>query len=219
MPKLVLIRHGQSVWNRENIFSGWVDVSLSSQGVKEAIAAGKELADIEFDVIFTSKLVRAQSTATLVMAQNNRPCCPVFIREEERYETPKGVDHIIPIYIAEALNERHYGDLQGKCKDEVLEEVGQEQFIAWRRSYEGIPPNGESLKMTVNRAIPFFHEKIVPHLVKGKTVLVSAHGNSLRGFIKELDKISDEEISRVEIATAHPIVYEYEEGFWNKIKE
>lgn len=217
MPKLVLIRHGQSVWNRENIFTGWVDVPLSLDGIDEAISAGKEIADIEFDVIYTSKLSRAHETTQLVMAQNNKPCCPLIIHEEERYQIPDDLENYIPIYQSEALNERHYGDLQGKNKDQVRAQVGDEQFMAWRRSYEGQPPNGESLKKTVERTMPYFDEVIVPELVKGKTVLVSAHGNSLRGILKELDQISDEDIVKLEIATGMPIICEFDEGMWNKI--
>lgn len=219
MAKLVLIRHGQSAWNKKKIFTGWVDVTLTQKGVEEAMQAGKEVADIDFDVVFTSKLSRAQATAALVLSENHSERCPIFVHEKEKkYEVPEGIEYT-PVYVAEELNERHYGSLQGKSKEAVRAEVGEEQFTKWRRSCDNPPPEGECLTSTIARAMPYFDSKILPYLVQGKTVLIAAHGNSLRGIVKEIEKISDEDIPKFEIPTGKPRIYEYEEGFWNLIKE
>ncbi len=223
MPNLVLLRHGQSVWNKENIFTGWVDVSLTPEGIEEALEAGKEIEDISFDVVFTSELKRAQATAILALSKSKESCCPVFMHEDrvdvEKYKLPEEISNILPVFVNKALNERHYGDLQGKNKKKLLEEVGEEQFKIWRRSYDISPPNGESLEETISRCLPYFEQKIVPYLVQGKTVLISAHGNSLRGIIKEIENISDEDIVSLEIPTGVPIVYQFDEGMWIKTKK
>ena len=212
MPTLVLLRHGQSQWNLENRFTGWWDVDLSPAGVEEALAAGRLLRDsgFDFDCCFTSVLTRAIRTLHLALYEMDRLWLPVT--KDWR------------------LNERHYGGLTGLNKQEMVEKVGAEQVTIWRRSYDIPPPplpeespfdvggdrryagvavpRTESLKDTVARAVPYYEAEIAPALTAGKRVLVSAHGNSLRGIIKYLSKIADAEIVGLEIPTGKPIVYD-----------
>lgn len=218
---LILIRHGQSLWNQQNLFTGWVDVPLSIQGIREAIDAGKELQSIPFEAIFTSELVRAQMTAFLAMSQHSLGKTPVIMHPNEtrgKICSKKTQENIIPVYCSEALNERMYGDLQGKNKDDTRKEFGEEQVKIWRRSYDTPPPNGESLKMTYERTIPYFKEKIEPLLKRGQHVLVSAHGNSLRSIVKDLEGISNEDILHLEIPTGKPLCYVYRNGRYFKEK-
>ncbi len=193
MTHLVLIRHGQSVWNAANRFTGWTDVELSSKGEDEAAAAGKELADLSFDVVHTSGLVRAQRTAEIVML-HNRSSSDIPTRYDER------------------LNERHYGDLQGLNKAETAEIHGADQVHIWRRSFDVPPPGGESLEMTAERTIPYFVEEIIPDLEEGKNVLVAAHGNSLRSIVMYIEKISPDDITSLEIPTGAPMHYTFDNG-------
>jgi 2,3-bisphosphoglycerate-dependent phosphoglycerate mutase len=190
MPYLILLRHGQSQWNLENKFTGWVDIDLTAKGEIEATHAGDILQKYPIDIVFTSVLMRAIRTAEIALKQ-------------------AGIESI-PIYRSEKLNERHYGDLQGLNKDDIGKEYGTDQLKVWRRSYDIAPPNGESLKMTQERVLPYFHESIIPELQKGKNVLITAHGNSLRALIAELDKMSKEDILELNIPTATPIVYTLE---------
>ncbi|GBD06266.1 2,3-bisphosphoglycerate-dependent phosphoglycerate mutase [bacterium HR21] len=192
MPVLILLRHGESEWNRENRFTGWVDVDLSPRGVEEARRAGMLLRGFPIEIIFTSALRRAWRTAEIVREVLGRP--------------------EIPIERSEALNERHYGELQGLNKDEVRQRYGEEQFRLWRRSYEVAPPGGESLADTQRRVVPYYRQRIVPELEQGKTVLIVAHGNSLRALLMELEQIPPERIPQVEIPTGVPYVYELDEG-------
>ena len=191
MGVLILIRHGQSVWNAENRFTGWTDVELSQKGVGEAERAGDILSEIRFGVVHTSGLIRAQKTAEIIMSRNN-------------------VSGKIPVMKDQRLNERHYGDLQGLNKAETAEKHGAEQVHIWRRSFDVPPPGGESLKMNAERTIPYFEEEIVPDLKDGKNVLVSAHGNSLRSIVMHIESISPEEIVSLEIATGTPMFYKYD---------
>ena len=193
MARLILVRHGQSVWNASNRFTGWTDVGLSEQGVEEAEDAGRQLSEIRIDVVHTSDLVRAQRTAEIIMRHN-----------EASEDVPTNYDW--------RLNERHYGALQGLNKAETAEQHGAEQVHIWRRSFDVAPPEGESLEMTAERTIPYFTEEIVPDLVSGKNVLVSAHGNSLRSIVMHIDGISPADIVALEIPTGEPIHYSYEEG-------
>ena len=193
MSRLILVRHGQSVWNASNRFTGWTDVGLSEQGVEEAEDAGRQLSEIRIDVVHTSDLVRAQRTAEIIMRHN-----------EASEDVPTNYDW--------RLNERHYGALQGLNKAETAEQHGAEQVHIWRRSFDVAPPEGESLEMTAERTIPYFTEEILPDLVSGKNVLVSAHGNSLRSIVMHIDGISPEDIVSLEIPTGEPIHYSYEEG-------
>ena len=185
---LILIRHGQSEWNALNQFTGWKDPDLTAKGIEEAHDAGKIIKDlkINFDLVFTSALVRAQNTAEIILKEINQPLSTIK---------------------NQALNERNYGDLAGLNKDDARKRWGDEQVHIWRRSYDVPPPGGESLKDTGERVLPFFMKEILPQVCKGKNVLVAAHGNSLRSLIKFLDNISDEDIVKLEIATGAPIHY------------
>jgi 2,3-bisphosphoglycerate-dependent phosphoglycerate mutase len=190
MSKLILLRHGQSQWNLENRFTGWVDVPLTELGMQEAEEAGKKikLAGIHLDEAFTSVLTRAIQTLEFCL------------RAAEQTGIPTTYD--------QALNERHYGDLQGLNKAETAEKFGAEQVHLWRRSYDVAPPNGESLKDTAARTLPYFESHIIPALQAGKNVIVCAHGNSLRSIVMRLDSLTPEQIVAVEIPTGVPIVYE-----------
>ena len=194
MSTLVLIRHGQSQWNLENRFTGWVDVPLTDKGRKEARLAGALLAAEELDLAkaYTSALVRAQETLTIVLDQLG-----LAGLETERDE---------------ALNERHYGELQGLDKAETAEKYGAEQVHIWRRSYDVRPPGGESLEDTAARTLPYFEAKIVADLDAGRSILVSAHGNSLRSIVMKLDGLSREQVLELNLDTGVPIVYEMAEG-------
>jgi 2,3-bisphosphoglycerate-dependent phosphoglycerate mutase len=215
MAKLILIRHGQSVWNKKNVFTGWVDVPLSSEGIAEAIHAGEEIADIEFDVIYTSVQLRAIGTAMIAMASNKSEKTPVIIHTDGKMGEWTTIysdtmnKNIIPVYRDWHLNERYYGQLQGKNKAETAAIYGDEQVLLWRRSYDIAPPQGECLKDTAERTIPFFKENILTQLQAGKNVLVSAHGNSLRSIVMFIENLSREEVLKLEIPTGKPLYYEY----------
>ncbi len=185
---LILIRHGQSEWNALNQFTGWKDPGLTAKGVEEAHNAGRIINNlkINFDLVFTSALIRAQNTAEIILKEINQPLSTIK---------------------NQALNERNYGDLAGLNKDDARKRWGDEQVHIWRRSYDIPPPGGESLKDTGERVLPYFMKEIHPHVCKGKNVLVAAHGNSLRSLIKFLDNISDEDIVKLEIPTGAPIHY------------
>lgn len=222
--KLVLLRHGESVWNKENRFTGWTDVDLSEKGVKEAENAGKLLKDkgYTFDVSYTSILKRANRTLEIVLKEMNLN---------------------IPVYYSYRLNERHYGALQGLNKDEMRKKFGDEQVHIWRRSYDVRPPElskdderypgndpkykdltpeelplTECLKDTLKRVLPYYNNEIKKHLENKENVLVVAHGNSLRSIIKYLENISDEDIMNVEIPTGIPYVYELDDNLTIKEK-
>ncbi len=189
MPTLTLVRHGQSLWNLENRFTGWVDVPLTQTGEDEARAAGQRLAGKTFDVAYTSVLQRAQDTLTIML------------------ET---LEVTVPVIRDQALNERHYGDLQGLNKAETAARYGDEQVRIWRRSYATPPPNGESLQDTANRTLPFFERAILGDIAQGKDVLVVAHGNSNRSIVMRLDKLSEEQVLALELGTGVPLVYDME---------
>lgn len=218
MTKLVLIRHGQSLWNKANLFTGWKDVDLSEQGVAEAKAAGQRLkaAGFDFDVCYTSVLIRAIKTLNLALEEMDRLWLPV----EKHWR----------------LNERHYGALQGLNKAETAEKYGDEQVHIWRRSYDTPPPalepgderhpgadrryadldpadipSSECLKDTVERVLPYWREVISPDIQRGRRVIIAAHGNSLRGLVKYLDGMGDDEILKLEIPTGVPWVYELDD--------
>ena len=219
MAKLVFIRHGQSEWNLENLFTGWVDVNLSEQGEREAKEAGHKLkeAGIEFDQAYTSVLTRAIKTLHFALEESGQ----LWIPETKSWR----------------LNERHYGALQGKNKADAAEKYGDEQVHIWRRSYDVLPPlldandegsaandrryaeldpriipGGENLTVTLERVIPFWEDNIAPDLLDGKNVIVAAHGNSLRALTKYIENISDEDIMDVEMATGQPVVYELDDN-------
>ena len=192
--KLVLVRHGQSEWNAKNLFTGWKDPKLTDLGIQEAIKAGDllETRNLKFDLMFTSDLFRAQETGRLILEQMNHADIQV-IKDQ-------------------SLNERNYGDLAGLNKDEAREKWGEEQVHIWRRSFNVPPPGGESLKNTAERVLPYFEHEIMPKVKEGLNILVAAHGNSLRALVMELEKISSEEIVKLEIATGDPLTYEYSNG-------
>jgi 2,3-bisphosphoglycerate-dependent phosphoglycerate mutase len=186
---LVLVRHGQSDWNLKNLFTGWRDVDLTEQGIKEARKAGRKLKaqGLAFDVAFTSALKRAQRTLDLMLAEMGQTGIPVFKDQ--------------------ALNERDYGDLSGLNKDDARKKWGEEQVHIWRRSYDVAPPGGESLKDTLARALPYYVTEILPRVLRGERVLVAAHGNSLRALVMVLEKLDRKSILKREIATGVPIIY------------
>jgi|TARA_B100001750_G_scaffold60718_1_gene48189 2,3-bisphosphoglycerate-dependent phosphoglycerate mutase len=197
MAKMILLRHGQSVWNAANIFTGWTDVDLSEIGVAEATKAGDELADTAIDVVHTSELIRAQRTAEIVMERNS-------------------ASSDVPTHYDTRLNERHYGDLQGMNKDETRAKHGEEQVHIWRRSYDVPPPGGESLEMCAERTLPYLAEAIIPDLDAGKTVLVAAHGNSLRSIVMKIENLSKDEVLKLEIPTGVPRTYTYDDGVFTR---
>ena len=187
MPKLILVRHGQSLWNLEDRFTGWVDVPLTSKGREEARSAGRKLSSTSLDVAYTSTLSRAQTTLEIMM--------DTLALE-------------LPVIRDQALNERHYGDLQGLNKAQTAEKFGQEQVHIWRRSFDVPPPNGESLEMTAARTLPFFERCILGDIAQGKNVLVVAHGNSNRSIVMKLDNLTKEEVLELNLGTAVPLVYD-----------
>ena len=192
MSRLILLRHGESQWNLENRFTGWVDVPLSPRGIQEAKNAGDKLKAFVFDRAFTSMLSRANDTLRLAL------------------ETI-GQTHI-PIEKDKALNERMYGELQGLNKAETAKKYGDEQVKIWRRSYDVPPPGGESLKDTANRVLPYYTNTIKPYLAKGETILIAAHGNSLRALVMELEQLSREEVLELNIPTGAPLLYELDDN-------
>jgi len=191
MNYLVLLRHGESEWNKENKFTGFKDVDLSANGIVEAKAAGTSLKNIKFDAVFTSTLKRAYNTATLALT--------------EAGQTHDMVKH-------DDLRERDYGDLTGLNKDEMRQKFGEEQVHIWRRSYDVRPPGGESLKDVVARVTPYYNEHIAPLVAQGKNVLLAAHGNTLRAMLIILGENTPENINSAEIPTGVPLVFEYEQG-------
>ncbi|MCM8794665.1 MAG: 2,3-diphosphoglycerate-dependent phosphoglycerate mutase [Candidatus Omnitrophica bacterium] len=190
MAFLVLVRHGQSQWNMENRFTGWIDIPLTDNGRAEARKAGELIkkAELTFDKAYTSALVRAQETLSIILS---------VLKQEN-----------IPVVKDKALNERHYGSLQGLNKDEMRKKYGEEQMKLWRRSYDVAPPEGESLKDTAARTLPYFESKILPDLKAGKNILVCAHGNSLRSIVMKLDNLTKEQVVALELGTGVPIQYE-----------
>ena len=186
---LVLVRHGQSEWNLQNLFTGWRDVGLTEKGIAEARAGGRQLKGLglRFDIAFTSALTRAQRTLELMLDELGQ--------------------HSIPIVRHQALNERDYGELSGLNKDDARRKWGEEQVHIWRRSYDVAPPGGESLKDTAARVLPYYLQEILPRVLRGERVLVSAHGNSLRALVMVLDCLSPEQIVKRELATGVPLIY------------
>jgi len=186
---LVLVRHGQSVWNKKNLFTGWKDVALTPEGEAEARKAGELLREAghSFDIAFTSTLSRAQETLDIILEQLG----------QQGLETH---EH-------EALNERDYGELVGLNKDDARKRWGEDQVHIWRRSFDTPPPGGESLKDTADRVLPYFNAEILPQVLAGKNVIVSAHGNSLRALVMQLDRLSPEAVTSLNLATGAPMIY------------
>ncbi len=220
---LILMRHGQSEWNRLNQFTGWVDIPLSQLGVQESLEAGKKIAHLPIDVIFVSSLIRAQMTAMLAMIAHSSGKIPCIQHQGEgKLENWAHIynkiaeENCIPVIAAWELNERMYGKLQGLNKQETIERFGASQVQKWRRSYDGAPPEGESLEMTAARALPYFKRVIMPYLNAGQNVFISAHGNSLRAIIMYLESLSQEQVVGLEIPTGEPIVYNFSYDKWEK---
>jgi 2,3-bisphosphoglycerate-dependent phosphoglycerate mutase len=218
MAQLILIRHGQSTWNSANKFTGWVDVPLSHVGLEEAQCAAQKLKGYKIDLCFTSLLIRSIQTGLVCLVESDAVLkqgkSPVIHHNADDPDW-HGWDHHegdlleeIPVFTAQALDERYYGDLQGLNKAETAKKFGDEQVRLWRRSYAVRPPGGESLEDTVARTVPFFRERILTHLKDGENVLVAAHGNSLRAIIMDLEQISETDIPLLELTTGIPIVYE-----------
>lgn len=195
---LVLVRHGQSEWNEKNLFTGWKNPTLTEQGVEEARKAGSKIKSInlDFDLHFTSELLRAQITGEIIQREIN-----------QQIKTIKNI----------ALNERDYGDLSGLNKDEARKKWGEKQVHLWRRSYDTPPPGGESLKDTSDRVIPYFKKTIKPELEMKKNILITAHGNSLRALIKNIEDITAADIVKLEIATGEPIIYSFSNNKFKKL--
>jgi 2,3-bisphosphoglycerate-dependent phosphoglycerate mutase len=189
-PTLILLRHGQSQWNLENRFTGSADIELTSQGEQEAKNAGSLLKSFPIDLAFTSALRRAIHTLNIVLAE---------------------IGIQVPIAKSPALNERNYGDLQGLDKAETIKKYGSDKVLTWRRSFDTRPPAGESLKDTFDRVVPYYEKEILPCLMEGKSVLIVAHGNSLRALMMHLEHLSKTQVESVEIATGVPRIYEFEE--------
>ena len=214
LTTMVLVRHGQSQWNLENRFTGWVDVPLSIKGRQEATSAGKKLKEMRFDAIYISHLLRAIQTLHYILLELSDTRIPIIYHEEKRihdWEHYNGDrNNEIPIYQSVDLAERYYGDLQGLNKAETMKKYGDAQVHLWRRSYDINPPHGESLKDTCERTIPYYKNHILLDLQAGKNVLIVAHGNSLRSITKYVENISDTEIPNVEIPTGVPIVYTFD---------
>lgn len=190
MAQLIIFRHGESLWNLENRFTGWTDVGLTPKGIAEAKEAGEKLKHFKLDIGYVSELIRTEHTLAIAL----KVC---------------GQQHI-PVIVAEALNERNYGDLQGLNKAEAAKKFGEEQVMKWRRSYDVAPPNGESLKDTMNRAVAYFQKTIIPVLRENKTVVMATHGNTMRALIMHLENISPEEISKLEFKTGEMLLYEFD---------
>ncbi len=214
LSKLVLVRHGQSQWNLENRFTGWVDVPLSKKGIDEAISAGEKLKDEKFDTMYVSHMLRAIQTLHYILIKSNDERTPVIYHEEKRIRDwehhTSDPNSEIPTYMSVDLAERYYGDLQGLNKQKTREEYGDEQVHLWRRSFDVKPPGGECLKDTADRTIPYYEKYILKDLERGKTVLVSAHGNSIRSIVMYVENISKNEVPKLEIPTGIPIVYTFD---------
>lgn len=189
---LILVRHGQSQWNLENRFTGWTDVPLTPKGIEEARRAGELLKGYRFDRAFTSILSRAQETLRIILEITGQTG--------------------IPVETNSALNERHYGDLQGLNKAETSEKLGKDIVFAWRRTYRGRPPGGESLQDTAARVLPYYEDNIEPLVMSGQTILVVAHANSLRALVMDLDKIPEENVPDLYILTGVPLCYRMDSG-------
>ncbi|HEY9701316.1 MAG TPA: 2,3-bisphosphoglycerate-dependent phosphoglycerate mutase, partial [Allocoleopsis sp.] len=216
MAELVIIRHGESVWNMENRFTGAMDVPLSKKGKEEAKRAGEHLKGYNFDVVFVSHLIRAMDTLYIMLEHMSENRTPIIYHYDDHHLLTKEHSCIDPhselrIIQSRALDERYYGDLQGMNKDEARKKFGEEQVHIWRRSFDVNPPGGESLKDTIRRVMPFYERYIVPELKKGRKVLIAAHGNSLRALVKHLEKVPDNEIPNYELETGVPIVYDLDE--------
>lgn len=224
--KLILLRHGESCWNQQNIFTGWVDIPLTKKGIDEALESGRRISNIPIDIIFTSTLIRAQMTTFLAFSEHHSKKVPVVIHSGDNQQaawskiySPKTQENCIPVIYSWELNERMYGDLQGLNKAETAKTFGAEQVKLWRRSYDIAPPGGESLAMTAERSIPYFKTKIIPLLNEGQNVFVCAHGNSLRSICMHLDNLSHADVIKLEIPTGIPLIYNFSKNNFTKVTQ
>ncbi len=222
MSKLVLVRHGETRWNLANLFTGWVDVPLSQDGIREAERVGVFCRKFRYVAAFTSELARAQETLFIILARQDRTAVlhhsenPRYFRRS-RYSADRAHDDI-PVYESIALNERYYGKLQGMEKGAAEKKYGKDRVFAWRRGYADRPPGGETLKETHVRVHEYLKKRILPKVRGGQNVLVVAHGNTLRAVIKHLEGISDKDIAFVDLPEATPVVYERRRGRFVRIE-
>ena len=221
MASLVLVRHGESRWNLSNRFTGWIDVPLSENGIREAHACARHCDTFDFSAAYTSKLERAHLTLFILLAKQNRTG---IVQHEHDAKYYRWTEHSngygtseIPVFESTALNERYYGALQGLDKDEAVKRYGAERVLTWRRGYHARPPGGgECLEDTLKRAQPYLVKQILPRVRKGEDVLVVGHGNTLRTAIKYLEGISDDDIAFLDLPKAHPLVYSFVRGKWKR---
>lgn len=224
MGILILLRHGSSIWNAQGRFTGSVDVVLSREGIEESFLVGEKLSQHCFSRVFVSGLVRSQMTAYLVLSRNcaQKDKSAIFfscdVWQKRSLHSCMAEKEIMPIVASSALNERCYGVLQGRKKVDVAREFGEKQVFLWRRGYKDVPPNGESLEMTFLRVLPFFQEEIASKVINGETILLCAHGNSLRAVMMHLEKMSSNHIQHVEIATGSFLSYRYDNGKWSRVE-
>ena len=232
MSLLILMRHGQSMWNAAGLFTGWVDVPLSPTGIDEAREGGRAIAHLPIDEVHVSTLIRAQMTAMIALSEHSSGKTPVFqypaeveagmsenetrMREWAQIRGEAGQDGLLPVHVAWQLNERMYGDLQGLNKQATRDQYGADQVHIWRRSYDVPPPNGESLELTAGRTIPYLEKTLIPLIDSGKNIFVAAHGNSLRSIIMHLDGLTEEEVLALEVPTGLPIVYQRNGEAWTR---
>ena len=219
MGKLVLIRHGESVWNGRSLFTGWVDVPLTQAGIVEASRASHLVNGIDFDVVYVSALIRSIQTAFIVLLSDSRRRTPYLIHSSDFfhrkwYHTFSHTEqkNMIPVYRCWQLNERFYGDLQGLSKSKIADIFGVDKVVSWRRGYTERPPKGESLQDTSHRVIPFFNKEIVKQLEAGKNVLVSALSNTLRSIMMNIEQMDEAQVVGLEVDTANLIIYNYSNG-------
>ena len=234
MSLLILMRHGQSMWNAANLFTGWVDVPLTQKGIDEALDGGRKIRHLPIDEVHTSTLIRAQMTAMLALSQHQSEKTPIFqyAASESTSDSNEGkmaawaqlneqadTSNNLPVYASWQLNERMYGDLQGMNKQETRNQFGDEQVKIWRRSFDVPPPNGESLELTSKRTLPYFSDTILPSIESGNNIFVAAHGNSLRSIIMHLEGLSREQVLSLEVPTGVPLVYRREAGQWVRVSD
>lgn len=221
MGTLILVRHGESRWNKCNRFTGWIDVPLSRNGMQEAERCAVHCKAFDFSAAFTSKLERAHGTLFITLSKQNRTG---VVQHEHDVKYYRWVRHSnacgdgeIPVFESTSLNERYYGSLQGMDKKHAEKRYGAGDVLAWRRSYHARPPGGgESLEDTFNRTLPYFQKHILPRVRRGEQVLLVAHGNTLRAVIKHLEKISDGDVAYLDLPQARPLVYKYSKGAWKR---
>lgn len=221
MGYLVLVRHGESRWNLCNRFTGWIDVPLSENGIREAQACAKHCKAFDFSAAYTSKLARTHSTLFIILASQNRTGIVQHEHDAKYYHWIRRSNHCteddLPVYESTALNERFYGKLQGMDKDEAERVYGKEKVFAWRRDYHARPPGGETLEETFQRAWPYVRRHVLPRLKRGEDVLFVGHGNTLRSIIQHLERLPVEDVPFLDLPERVTIVYRYRHGRWTHV--